>query len=64
MLADSNQRGHRGRPPAGPDHRIALLDPLVAAVVALNLIWTGYGLIRQAAAGLLDEEDPGSSIAC
>ena len=33
------------------------LDPLVAAVVALNLLWTGGRLIRQAAAGLLDEED-------
>lgn len=34
------------------------LDPLVAAVVAANLLWTGVRLIRQAAAGLLDEEDP------
>ena len=34
------------------------LDPLVAAVVALNLMWTGLRLVRQAAAGLLDEEDP------
>jgi divalent metal cation (Fe/Co/Zn/Cd) transporter len=30
----------------------------VAAVVALNLLWTGLRLVRQAAAGLLDEEDP------
>ena len=34
------------------------LDPLVAALVALNLLRTGYRLVRQAAAGLLDEEDP------
>jgi len=34
------------------------LDPVVAAVVALNLMWTGARLIRQASAGLLDEEDP------
>lgn len=34
------------------------LDPLVAAVVALNLLWTGYRLVRLAAGGLLDEEDP------
>lgn len=34
------------------------LDPLVAAVVAVNLMWTGVRLIRQASAGLLDEEDP------
>ena len=37
---------------------LAVLDPVVAAVVALNLMWTGMRLIRQAAAGLLDEEDP------
>ncbi len=34
------------------------LDPLVAAVVALNLLRIGAALIRQAAGGLLDEEDP------
>src|SRR4029079_3318092 len=33
------------------------LDPLVAAVVALNLLWTGLRLVRPAAARLLDEED-------
>ena len=38
---------------------IAWLDPVVAAVVALNLMWTGVRLVRQAAAGLLDEEDTG-----
>jgi cation diffusion facilitator family transporter len=37
---------------------LAVLDPVVAAVVALNLMWTGVRLIRQAASGLLDEEDP------
>ena len=37
---------------------LAWLDPLVAAVVALNLLWTGYRLVRLAAGGLLDEEDP------
>ena len=35
----------------------AWLDPLVAAVVALNLMWTGVRLVRHAAGGLLDEED-------
>ena len=33
------------------------LDPLVAAVVAVNLMWTGFRLVRHAAGGLLDEED-------
>jgi cation diffusion facilitator family transporter len=36
---------------------LAWLDPLVAAVVALNLMWTGARLLRHAAGGLLDEED-------
>jgi divalent metal cation (Fe/Co/Zn/Cd) transporter len=35
----------------------AALDPVVAALVALNLMWTGFRLVRQAAGGLLDEED-------
>ena len=33
------------------------LDPVVAAMVGLNLVWTGLGLVRHAAGGLLDEED-------
>jgi cation diffusion facilitator family transporter len=33
------------------------LDPLVAALVGVNLAWTGFRLVRQAAGGLLDEED-------
>src|SRR5919109_5001522 len=32
-------------------------DPLVAAIVGLNLGWTGIALVRHAAGGLLDEED-------
>lgn len=34
------------------------LDPLVAAAIGLNLFRTGFGLVRTAAGGLLDEEDP------
>jgi cation diffusion facilitator family transporter len=33
------------------------LDPLVAAIVGVNLVWTGLSLVRHAAGGLLDEED-------
>ena len=33
------------------------LDPVVAALVALNLLRTGIRLVRHAAGGLLDEED-------
>jgi cation diffusion facilitator family transporter len=36
---------------------IPWLDPVVAALVALNLMRTGFILVRQAAGGLLDEED-------
>jgi cation diffusion facilitator family transporter len=36
----------------------AWIDPLVATLVGLNLIWAGLGLVRHAAGGLLDEEDP------
>jgi cation diffusion facilitator family transporter len=36
---------------------LAWLDPLVAAGVAVKLMWTGFRLVRQAAGGLLDEED-------
>lgn len=35
----------------------AWLDAVVAGMVGLNLIWTGLGLVRHAAGGLLDEED-------
>jgi cation diffusion facilitator family transporter len=37
---------------------ILWLDPVVAGVVAINLMWTGFRLVRHAAGGLLDEEDP------
>jgi cation diffusion facilitator family transporter len=33
------------------------IDPLVAAFLGLNLGWTGWRLVREAAGGLLDEED-------
>ncbi len=36
---------------------ILWLDPLVAALVGVNLAWTGLRLVRHAAGGLLDEED-------
>ncbi|MBI3782557.1 MAG: cation transporter [Deltaproteobacteria bacterium] len=34
-------------------------DPIVAAVVGVNLSFTGFRLVRHAAGGLLDEEDSG-----
>ena len=37
---------------------IEWFDPIAAIVVALYLLWTGGHLLRTAASGLLDEEDP------
>jgi cation diffusion facilitator family transporter len=37
---------------------LAWLDPLVAGLVSVQLLWTGFQLVREAARGLLDEEDP------
>lgn len=31
-----------------------ILDPLLAAVVALNILWSGYGLVRDSVGGLMD----------
>lgn len=38
---------------------VVWFDPLAAGIVGVNLAWTGLGLVRYAAGGLLDEEDPG-----
>jgi cation diffusion facilitator family transporter len=34
---------------------IAILDPLLAAAVALNILWSGYVLVRSSLSGLMDE---------
>jgi cation diffusion facilitator family transporter len=34
------------------------LDPLVAILVAVNIIWTGYGLIKRSVLGLMDTAVP------
>ncbi len=31
-----------------------VLDPLLAALVALNILWSGYGLVRDSVGGLMD----------
>jgi len=36
------------------------LDPVVAIAVALNILWTGYRLLRRSALGLLDRAVPAS----
>lgn len=32
-----------------------ILDPLLAAAVAVNILWTGWGLTRESMSGLMDE---------
>lgn len=35
-----------------------VLDPLLAAVVALNILWSGYQLMRESVGGLMDAAPP------
>ena len=35
-----------------------LLDPLIAIAVALNIIWTGFQLVKRSVSGLMDEALP------
>ncbi|MBY0531322.1 MAG: cation diffusion facilitator family transporter [Xanthobacteraceae bacterium] len=37
---------------------IAILDPILAAFVALNILWAGWRMLRGSAGGLLDEALP------
>lgn len=41
----------------------AILDPALAALVALNVIWSGWKLIRESVAGLMDEAAPAEVLA-
>ncbi len=38
------------------------LDPIVAMLVALNIIWTGVRLVRRSASGLMDAALPGAEL--
>jgi cation diffusion facilitator family transporter len=42
---------------------IAALDPLLAAIVALNILWAGWRLIRESLGGLMDEAVPEKTLA-
>lgn len=37
---------------------IAVLDPLLAALVALNILWAGWSLMKESLSGLMDEAIP------
>ena len=39
------------------------LDPIVALLVALNILWTGYGLLRRSVSGILDAALPPEDVA-
>jgi len=40
---------------------IAILDPAIAALVALNILWTGWGLMKESVGGLMDEAVPAAT---
>ncbi len=37
---------------------LAFLDPILAILVALNILWSGYGLLRDSVGGLMDKAVP------
>jgi cation diffusion facilitator family transporter len=42
---------------------IAILDPILAALVALNILWAGWGLMKESLSGLMDEAIPPATLA-
>ncbi len=42
---------------------IAVLDPILAALVAVNILWMGWRLIRESMGGLMDEAVPPEKLA-
>lgn len=42
---------------------IAILDPILAALVALNILWAGWGLMKESLSGLMDEAIPPALLA-
>jgi len=42
---------------------ILWLDPLIAALVAVNILWAGWGLVRESVGGLMDEAVPPEELA-
>lgn len=39
-----------------------VLDPALAALVALNIVWTGFKLMKESVGGLMDEAVPGETL--
>jgi cation diffusion facilitator family transporter len=42
--------------------RILVLDAVVAALVAVNILWSGWGMMKESVAGLMDEAVPGGEL--
>jgi cation diffusion facilitator family transporter len=40
----------------------AILDPALAAIVAVNILWSGWGLVRESIGGLMDEAVPAATL--
>ncbi len=40
----------------------AVLDPLLAALVAINILWSGWGMLKESVGGLMDEAPPPETI--
>lgn len=43
--------------------RWAVLDPIIAALVGLNIVRSGFGLVRRSLAGIMDESLPAEELA-
>jgi cation diffusion facilitator family transporter len=41
----------------------AVLDPLLAGVVALNILWSGWRMLKESVGGLMDEAPPPQTVA-
>jgi len=41
---------------------IAVLDPAIAALVAVNILWSGWGLMKDSVGGLMDEAVPAATL--
>lgn len=41
---------------------IPVLDPIVAGLVALNILWSGWGMVRESVDGLMDRAAPGEMV--
>ena len=41
---------------------VAVIDPIVAALVALSVLWSGWKLVRSSVGGLMDEAPPPEQI--